>query len=306
MGSLWKAKSRKSPAAPPAHAPSAAADAALASTSTPLPAGGRPLHPPSHPTASPAMAEWVQASHTTRLRHSCGIPGRAVEAIGYGASYSVLFASEADVQNANRTCRRGAPRCTRRPTKRRGRSWSAAQTPLRCASRACRRRAKTGRCPAPKKTSSSSYSVHKDPSGIAADGVPLVHYDFASARESTAAGVYFPIPASKSVVARGGVFSCGGSTAAGMPRSHVNVRLVVLEVDDVAALKTSVESVENLTGGLAALSSSLGVAGVGAIGPALRVAGALSRGMLGPLLRSTRFAHRLCFLGGHWWAASGR
>lgn len=83
------------------------------------------------------------------------------------------------------------------------------------------------------------------------------------------------------MVARGGVASCGGAAAAGLPRTHLNVRLVVLEVDDVASLKTSVESVESLTGGLAALSSSLGVAGVGALGPALRVAGALSRGTFG-------------------------
>lgn len=125
------------------------------------------------------------------------------------------------------------------------------------------------------------WRAPQDPSGVEADGVPVVHYDFSTARESTAAGVYFPIPASKSVVARVGVPGCGGAAAATLPRTHLNVRLVVLEVDDVAALKTSVDSVEGLTGGLAALSSSLGAAGVGAIGPALRVAGALSRGALG-------------------------
>jgi len=252
------------------------------------------------------MAEWVQASHTTRLRLSCGLPGRAVEAIGYGASYSVLFASEAEVQNDEPY----VP--TRRakvhpPTDAEARSLMVrGSDPFEVRLAGVQAASQDRALPGARKNELVIYSVHKDPSGIAADGVPLVHYDFATARESTAAGVYFPIPASKSVVARGGVYSCGGSAAAGRPRSHLNVRLVVLEVDDVAALKTSVESVENLTGGLAALSSSLGVAGVGAIGPALRVAGALSRGMLRARSRRTRIAHCLCFLGGHGPTASAR
>ncbi|GAB0495115.1 hypothetical protein MMPV_006413 [Pyropia vietnamensis] len=224
------------------------------------------------------MAEWVARSRTTRLQRSFHLPGPRVDAIGYGASYSVLFASEAQVSNEEPY----VP--TRRvkvhpPTDAEARSLMvrAAGDPFEVRLAGVQAANHDASLPGARKNELVIYSVHKDPTGMAADGVPLVHYDFSTARESTAAGVYFPIPASKSVVARGGIATCGGPAAAGLPRSHLNIRLVVLEVDDVAALKTSVESVENLTGGLAALSSSLGVAGVGALGSAMRVAGALSR-----------------------------
>lgn len=235
--------------------------------------------PPLRSTEAAAMAEWVARSRTTRLQRSFHLPGPRVDAIGYGASYSVLFASEAQVNNEEPY----VP--TRRvkvhpPTDAEARSLMvhAAGDPFEVRLAGVQAANHDASLPGARKNELVIYSVHKDPSGLAADGVPLVHYDFSTARESTAAGVYFSIPASKSVVARGGVAACGGPAAAGLPRTHLNVRLVVLEVDDVAALKTSVESVESLTGGLAALSSSLGVAGVGALGSALRVAGALSRG----------------------------
>lgn len=239
-----------------------------------------PLHPPTHPTASSTIPGWVEASRTTRLRRSFHIPGPHVDAIGYGASYSVLFASEADVQNDEPF----VP--TRRvkvhpPTDAEARALMVHGTdPFEVRLAGVQAASKDKALLGKRKNELVIYSVHRDPSGQSADGVPLVHYDFATARESTAAGVYFPIPASKSVVARGGVAACGGPMAACIPRSHLNVRLVVLEVDDVATLKRSVESIENLTGGLAALSSSLGVVGGEALEPAIRLAGAMSRGTL--------------------------